>query len=69
MFWWYAELGPSPSGNFQKFDSRRVHRSRGQTGGQACVGEAGYTSTPPWPYQLQACLLDLWVCSDWSIKG
>jgi hypothetical protein len=34
-----------------------------------CGRKAGYTSTPPWPYQLQACLLDLWMFSDWSIKG
>jgi hypothetical protein len=52
-----------------RFDSTRAHRSHGQTGGQACVGGVGHTSTPPWPYQLQACLLDLWMVSDWSIKG
>jgi hypothetical protein len=52
-----------------RFGGRRAHRSHGQTGGRACVGEAGYTSTPPWPYQLRACLPDLWMFGDWSIKG
>jgi hypothetical protein len=52
-----------------RFDSARAHRSHGQTGGQACVGEAGCTSAPPWPYQLQACLLTCGRLEHWSIEG